>query len=264
MDIRDLLIGGISGALSRTVTAPVELARIQTQNKFMPSSSLSSVIRNEGFLGLWKGNFTNCLRIFPQNAINFGIYSTISNSKFINNYLDNKTFINFYSGAVSGMTAMIITYPLENARSRLSLQDNKNHYRNLNDVFRKTPIKDLYKGVRMSIIGFTPYTALNFMFYNEYKKFFNNTYGSFLSGGLAGVSALSITYPTDLIRRRLQLQGFDPNVPVYNGIIDCFKKIVKSEGILGLYRGLGYSYLKSFPSVAVQFWCIDILKNNFI
>ena len=264
MDVRDLLIGGLSGAVSRTITAPIELARIQKQNKFMPSSNLYSVINKEGFFGLWKGNFTNCLRIFPQNAINFAIYSTLSENQIINDTIKNKTIINFYSGAISGMTAMITTYPLENARSRLSLQDNKNHYNNLYDVFRKTHIKDLYRGIRMSIIGFTPYTALNFMFYNEYKNIFNNKYNSLLSGGLAGVSALTITYPTDLIRRRLQLQGFDPNVPVYNGIIDCFKKIVKSEGILGLYKGLGYSYMKSFPSVAVQFWCIETIKNNFI
>ena len=38
------------------------------------------------------------------------------------------------------------------------------------------------------------------------------------AGGFAGMSAVSYTYPTDLIRRRLQLQGFDKTVPKYNGI----------------------------------------------
>ena len=268
MDVKDIINGGISGTISRTLTAPIELARIQTQNKFMPNSSINSVFRNEGIFGLWKGNYTNCVRIFPQNAINFGVYSYISNNKYITKqFNDNKTIINFYSGAMSGMFSMIATYPLENARTRLSLQSNKNYYKNLGDVFRKTPIQDLYKGVRMSIIGFTPYTALNFMFYNEYKNLFNkynvDSYSSLLSGGLSGVSALSITYPTDLIRRRLQIQGFDPNVPKYNGILDCARKIIATEGIIGLYRGLWFSYLKAFPSVAIQFWSFEFFKDFY-
>jgi hypothetical protein len=168
---------------------------------------------------------------------------------------------------MSGMFSMIATYPLENARTRLSLQSNKNYYKNLGDVFRKTPVQDLYKGIRMSIIGFTPYTALNFMFYNEYKNLFNkynlDSYSSLLSGGLAGVSALSITYPTDLIRRRLQIQGFDPNVPKYNGILDCARKIITTEGIIGLYSGLWISYLKAFPSVAIQFWSFEFIKDFY-
>ena len=163
MDIRDFLIGGISGALSRTFTAPIELAKIQNQNKFMPNSNLKAVIKKEGYIGLWKGNLTNCLRIIPQNAINFTIYEYIKKTTFISEITTNKTVINFYSGSLAGMYAMIITYPLENARSRLCLQTNKTHYKNLLDVFLKTPINHLYQGIRMCVIGFTPYNAINFV-----------------------------------------------------------------------------------------------------
>jgi solute carrier family 25 (mitochondrial phosphate transporter), member 23/24/25/41 len=259
MDIRDFIIGGISGALSRTVTAPIELAKIQSQNKYMPNSNFRSVINGEGIIGLWKGNFTNCIRIMPQNAINFTIYEYMANNDRLLNISSNKTLTNFYSGSIAGMIAMTITYPLENARSRLCLQSNKNHYKNLLDVFKKTPITHLYRGLRMSIIGFTPYNAINFTMYNEYKKFTNNI---IISGGLAGMTALSITYPTDLIRRRLQLQGFTKDVPKYDGIIDCVRKIIKNDGILGLYRGLLFGYMKCVPAVAIQFWFFEIMKET--
>ena len=259
MDIRDFFLGGISGAVSRSCTAPIELAKIQTQNKFMPNSNLRAVIQNEGIPGLWKGNLTNCLRIAPQNAINFTIYEYLKKSTLISNITTNKTLINFYSSSLAGMYAMIITYPLENARSRLCLQSNKNHYKNLLDVFMKTPVNKLYQGIRMSVLGFTPYNAINFTMYSEYKKYTNNTV---ISGGLAGLTALSVTYPSDLIRRRLQIQGFTPDVPSYNGIIDCANKIIKSEGILGLYRGISYGYLKCIPSVAIQFTTFEFIKNK--
>ena len=73
--------------------------------------------------------------------------------------------------------------------------------------------------------------------------------------------SVSITYPTDLIRRRLQLQGFDNTVPQYNGILDACNKIYKTEGIRGFYRGLSATWLKTGPAVAIQFWTIGKLNK---
>ena len=73
--------------------------------------------------------------------------------------------------------------------------------------------------------------------------------------------AVTITYPSDLIRRRLQLQGFDSSVPTYNGIIDCLIKIYRQEGIKGFYRGLLANYVKTGPTVAIQFWTIEYLNS---
>ena len=57
------------------------------------------------------------------------------------------------------------------------------------------------------------------------------------------------------------VQNFDVTVPRYNGIIDCIKKIVKTEGIQGLYRGLLANYVKTFPTFAIQFYTLDKMKN---
>ena len=274
----DLFIGGVSGAISRTVTAPFELSKIQKQNKFLKNTSLLSVIKNEGFFSLWKGNGTNVIRIFPQMSINYSIcellrndilkpykYSqyTIYNQKII--MTDN--LINFISGAVSGSISMATIYPLENIRSRLALQNNKTEYKGIIDVIQKTKIKNLYGGLKMSLIGFSPYNAFNFMFYFHYKEILkkinpnNNNANYMIAGGLSGISAITITYPTDLIRRRLQIQGMNELVPKYNGILDVIQKIYSKEGIIGLYRGLLPCYLKIFPAISIQFYMIEILKS---
>ena len=168
MDYRDFLIGGASGVVSRTLTAPLELAKIQQQNKFMPNTTLVDVIKKEGVSGLWKGNYSNCVRIFPQMAINFACYQYFSS--FFSGYISNIELNNFVSGGLAGMIAMTAVYPLENARSRLSLQTNNDHYKGLIDVIRKTPTRQLYNGLRMSLLGFTPYNALNFMFYSSFSS----------------------------------------------------------------------------------------------
>jgi len=263
----DLIVGGISGVISRTLTAPLELYKIQEQNKYMPNSTIRATIRKEGIIGLWKGNYVNCLRIFPQMAINFSVYKFSINNICIylpDKYCYMKTFI---GGAIAGIISMTVIYPLENIRSRLSLQTKRSHYSGIYDVFKKTPTRELYNGLKMSLLGFGPYTALNYMFYNSFKQMTHEHFGlsgqiaNLVCGGLAGLSAVTFTYPTDLIRRRLQLQGFDTSVPKYNGIIDCVTKIYRTNGIGELYRGLIPCYIKIFPAVALQFWTMETLKG---
>ena len=78
-----------------------------------------------------------------------------------------------------------------------------------------------------------------------------------VTGGLSAMTAVSITYPTDLIRRRLQLQSFDSSVPVYHDARDMIKKIYKSEGLIGFYRGLFPNYCKSFIQWSIHFYMLQ-------
>ena len=267
----ELLIGGTAGVVSRTITAPLELLKIQGQNSFVPDADFRKTIKKEGVRGLWKGNMVNSMRIFPQMAINFATYSFVRERVMVK-YLPEKysSAKHFLSGAVAGFVSMISVYPLETIRSRLSLQSVNSHYSGVVDAFRKTSIREMYYGLGMSLMGYMPYTALSFGFYNLYKDILigdsetSKGYEKLLCGGLSGVSSVSITYPTDLIRRRLQLQGFDSSVPKYDGIWDCIKKIGKTDGIGGYYRGIIPCYIKIFPAVAIQFYVMEILYELIV
>ncbi len=263
--MNDLIFGGIAGITARTMTSPLELFKIQRQNNYLKNNSIRHVIRNEGFRNLWKGNFTNCIRVFPQYSINFAVFQ--QNKVILNNYIQDKDLLNFTSGALSGVISMSVIYPLETTRTHLSLQTNKSKYKGLFDVLMKLKSHELYAGLRMSIFGFGPWNAINFMSYYKYKEVFkeyeeNPHLYKLLCGGFAGSTAITVTYPTDLIRKRLQMQSFSQDVPRYNGILDCIGKIVKQEGITGLYRGLYISYIKCFPTLAIQFWTYETLKEN--
>ena len=98
----------------------------------------------------------------------------------------------------------------------------------------------------MSLLGFGTWSGFQYCSYYYMNKIFEGTYfeSKLITGGLSGMFAVTITYPSDLIRRRLQLQGFDKTIPKYNGIIDCSQKIYKMEGVKGFYRGLIANYVK--------------------
>lgn len=262
--IEHFLTGGVSAMVARTFTAPLELQKLQMQNNYIKNNSIKHVLKNEGFRHLWKGNMTNCIRVFPQYAINFMCFEKFKH--FYSNIYENPVYIHLSAGASSGIISMTATYPLETARTHLSLQKNHEKYSSLKNVFQKLSMRELYAGLRMSMFGFAPWNAINFASYNKYKLIFQdyeeykNTY-KLLCGGFAGMTAITVTYPTDLIRKRLQMQSFSNDVPRYNGIIDCVIKILRSEGLLGLYRGLSISYIKTFPTLAIQFWCYETLND---
>lgn len=264
--MNDFLTGGFAGIISRTATAPIELFKLQRQNNYLKENTIRHVIKNEGIRHLWKGNMTNCIRVFPQYATNFMIFE---NSKsYYSKIIDNKDIVNFVAGGSGGIVSMCAIYPLETARTHLSLQKNKSKYKNLFDVFKKLQVRQLYGGLKMSMMGFGPWNAINFMSYHKYKEIFkeyenNKNIYKLLCGGFSGITALTVTYPSDLIRKRLQMQSFSLEVPKYNGIIDCARKICKTDGFLGLYRGLYVGYIKCFPTLAIQFWAYDSLKEFF-
>ena len=262
--LKDMLVGGMAGIVSRTATAPLELYKIQLQSGYLKESTMKNVIKKEGVRHMWKGNGVNCIRVFPQFAINYSAYEKCKNNIF-NDIKDNK-IRNFLSGGVAGMIAMTAIYPLETIRTRFALQMNGSHYSTIRNVIKKLSIPQLYGGLKISLIGFTPFSAFNFMFYNMYLEQLNkfkmdDNLSKILAGGFSGISSLSITYPTDLLRRRFQMDGFNELTPKYNGIIDGFKKVVKNEGVMGLYRGLSIAYIRMFPCLAIQFWCIEKGKS---
>lgn len=258
----EFIIGGLSGIVARTVTAPLELCKTQRQNYYM-NRTITDVLVKEGYAYMWKGNLTNCIRIFPQSALTFGF----------NNYL--KTLFNSRSkldtmiyGSVSGIMAMMITYPLETIKTRLSMQMNKSHYTSILDVSKQLSIRTLYQGLPMSMIGFGIFNGIKFMVYDEISLLVRcldipMSAQNAIAGGFAGIVALTVSYPTDLLRKHFQMKGFDKNVPEYNSIIDAVSKTVKQRGLSGLYKGLCVSYVKCFPTYAIQFMCYQKGKEYF-
>jgi solute carrier family 25 phosphate transporter 23/24/25/41 len=81
--IASFCAGGIAGAVSRTVVSPLERLKIlfQVQSagrdayKMSIGKALGKMWREEGIKGFMAGNGTNCIRIVPYSAVQFGAYN---------------------------------------------------------------------------------------------------------------------------------------------------------------------------------------------
>lgn len=57
----------------------------------------------------------------------------------------------------------------------------------------------------------------------------------------SGVPAASLVTPADVIKTRLQVAA-RAGQTTYNGVIDCFRKILKEEGFRAFWKGAGGKY----------------------
>jgi len=80
-------------------------------------------------------------------------------------------------------------------------------------------------------------------------------------GGTAGIIGACCTYPLDMVKTRMQNQKASQKL--YNSSLDCFRKIIKADGIRGLYRGLPAQLVGITPEKAIKLTVNDFLRSTF-
>lgn len=280
--LKALSAGAFAGALSRTLTSPLErlkvLKQVQSHNTKYKGifSALATMYREEGIRSYWKGNGTNVIRIAPFSAIQFVSFDFYK-SLIIGDDPAHAGFVKtFGSGALTGMTAATICYPLDLVRSVLSVQTTNENYKGIADAMRSIVKADgilgLYRGLGPTLMGIAPYIAINMTTFDLLKRKYmpksrDAPYFTLINLGLgatAGFVSAATTYPTDLIRRRMQLSGMkgSHDLPAYRNTWHCITHTVATEGIRGMYKGMIPCFLKVVPSMAVAFTTYEFLRHH--
>lgn len=280
----DFAAGGISGAVAKTATAPIERVKliIQTQdaNPLIKSGEVprytgigncfTRVYQEQGLGAFWRGNFTNVIRYFPTQAFNFAFKDTIKNM--FPKYSSKTDFgmfflVNMASGGLAGAGSLCIVYPLDYARTRLAsdVGSGQKSFNGLGDCLVKTAkgpsgVLGLYNGFGVSVMGIIPYRGVYFgmfdtlMGVNPYgkRKDLVGLFSKFCVAQATAITAGYASYPFDTIRRRLQMQSEKPKEEwIYKGTMDCAAKIIKEEGMAAMFKGAGANALRTVGSALV-------------
>ncbi|KAJ4938013.1 hypothetical protein JOQ06_002640 [Pogonophryne albipinna] len=80
-----------------------------------------------------------------------------------------------------------------------------------------------------------------------------------INGGVAGLVGVTCVFPIDLAKTRLQNQQ---GVQVYEGMLDCLSKTVRSEGYFGCYRGAAVNLTLVTPEKAIKLAANDIFRQK--
>jgi len=276
----DFLMGGVSAAVSKTAAAPIERVKllIQNQDEMIKQGRLdkpyggivecfSRTTKDEGVVALWRGNTANVIRYFPTQALNFAFKDQFKRMFAVPKTAPYwKTFgANIASGGLAGASSLLFVYSLDYARTRLA-NDNKSakkggerQFNGLLDVYKKTLATDgiagLYRGFVISAVGIVVYRGLYFGLYDSLKPIVlrgdlkDSLLGSFFLGWGITIGAGLASYPIDTIRRRMMMTS--GAAVKYNGSLDCFQQILKTEGAASLFKGAGANILRAIAGAGV-------------
>jgi len=81
---------------------------------------------------------------------------------------------------------------------------------------------------------------------------------SFLGGLGAGLSSVLLTQPFDVVKTRLQAATV---LQRYAGTADCFRQIVRDEGLATLYSGTAARCARVVPGSGIIFMSADATYN---
>jgi solute carrier family 25 thiamine pyrophosphate transporter 19 len=217
--------------------------------------TIKRILREEGLTALWKGNVPAELLYVSYSAIQFTTYRSVTlglQSVFGERKIPAAAE-SLIAGASAGAVATMATYPLDLLRTRFAAQGNEKVYSSLFTSIREIAQQEgpsgFYRGVSAGVGQIVPYMGILFAVYETLRQPVADLKlplgaGDVLTGGIASVTAKTIVFPFDLIRKRLQVQGptrekyVHKNIPVYKGVFRTMREIVKNEGKRGLYRGL--------------------------
>ncbi|KAG9143112.1 hypothetical protein Leryth_006350 [Lithospermum erythrorhizon] len=287
---KHLWAGAVAAMVSRTFLAPLERLKLEYvvrgEQKHL-FELIQTIAATQGLRGFWKGNLVNILRTAPFKAVNFCAFDTYR--KQIRRLTGNEETTNterFIAGAAAGMTATVLCLPLDTVRTNLVAKGGEalgGVVGAFCHVIQTEGFFALYKGLVPSILSMAPSGAVFYGVYDilksaylrspqgrkkvEYMKQHGEelsaldqlelgTMRTLLYGAVSGACAEAATYPFEVVRRQLQLQGRKTKLNTFS----TFLKIVEQGGVPGLYAGLIPSLLQVLPSAAISYCTYEVMK----
>ncbi|KAI3728452.1 hypothetical protein L6452_17089 [Arctium lappa] len=194
----DATAGSISGAISRTVTSPLDVIKIRFQVQLEPTTTFAllsknvygnskytgmfqaskDIFREEGLSGFWRGNVPALLMVMPYTAIQFMVLHKVktfaSGSSKSEDHIHLSPYLSFMSGALAGCAATVGSYPFDLVRTILASQGEPKIYPNMRSAFveimNTRGFRGLYAGLSPTLVEIIPYAGLQFGTYDSFKR----------------------------------------------------------------------------------------------
>ncbi|KAJ7282681.1 mitochondrial carrier domain-containing protein [Mycena rebaudengoi] len=272
---KDLTAGTAGGIAQVLVGQPFDIVkvRMQTAPKGTYSGMMhcaTGILKNEGPLAFYKGTLTPLLGIGVCVSIQFGALE-YAKRHFASRNLSNGTGGEggatlsgaqiFSSGVMAGVANGFVSGPVEHIRIRLQTQSaTKPAYAGPFDAIKKIygahGIPGVFKGQGVTLVREAAGYGVYFLAYEKLvqremaktgiRRDQLSPVNAVLYGAAAGYALWAIIYPIDMIKSRMQTDGFTASTgQKYKSSIDCVRTVWRTEGIGAFTRGLTPTLIRS-------------------
>ncbi len=179
---------------------------------------------------------------------------------------------NFMCGLSAGAAeALLVVTPQETLKTKL-IHDKlstepkyKNVFHGIYKIVEAQGIGGIYKGLLPTLLKQSTNQGVRFVVFEDTNKYLSNYIKTkvivdLLSGATAGFCSTMFNNPVDVVKTKMQ--GLE--AAKYGGFVGCFKYILKNEGVMGFYSGVGPRLCRVVLDVAITFSIFNSLKRLII
>ncbi|PUZ58752.1 hypothetical protein GQ55_5G533500 [Panicum hallii var. hallii] len=275
---REFVAGGVGGMAGVLAGHPLDTLRIRLQQPPPPVSPgivdapsrppsgarlLRGILRAEGPAALYRGMAAPLASVAFQNAMVFQVYAILSRSLGQESSTSEPPSYSSVAlaGVGTGALQTLILSPVELVKIRLQLEAAGHKHRRpgdhhgpvdmARDIFRREGLRGIYRGLTVTALRDAPAHGVYFWTYEYARERLHpgcrrgggeSLATMLVSGGIAGVASWVCCYPLDVVKSRLQASP----AARYRGVVDCFRRSVREEGLPVLWRGLGTAVARAF------------------
>lgn len=166
----------------------------------------------------------------------------------------------FIAGSAGGVAGMVIEYPFDTVK--VLLQAHGDRYKSYThcvvSLYKQDGVMGFYRGVAARTFA----SGLDHAFVLGFYKYTLRLYGAdvdqpnnmeiVLAGFGSGIASALCLSPFELVKCLMQADD-QASSRMYRNSLDCTIKIVKRNGLLGLYKGVYATFLREAPGTVA--WC---------
>ncbi|GMT22158.1 hypothetical protein PFISCL1PPCAC_13455, partial [Pristionchus fissidentatus] len=291
------LAGLASGVATRALGQPLDVLKIRFQLQEEPIGgqksgkyrgviqSIRLIAREEGVRAFWKGHVPAQGLSAVFGLVQFSAYEWCSKRITVAGHV-SKAASDFVAGTLAGSLAMTASMPLDVIRTRLVAQAQMSNgdtegprrvvYRGtlhaITTIGRTQGPVGYFRGWLPSVAIVAPSAGLQFWFYNAICARLDaltdadgsSSSNRLVAGAAAGALARTLLYPLDIMRHRLQMNGFErasffgATSDYSIGLARSVAHVARTEGVRGMFKGLWPSQLKSAVSSGLAFFFYEV------
>lgn len=278
----DLTAGSLGGIAVVYVGQPLDTVKVKMQTFPSQNGSMIKCMKNtimsEGILkGLYAGTVPALVCNIAENSIlflSYGVCQKIIQKIHNDGELKHLSALNnACAGSLASFVASLAICPTELIKCKLqALYETKNGKTTsqigpinlFKNILRQEGVKGLYRGFIPTVAREMPGYFFFFGGYEGTRQLLASTgqdkdeiglWKTMVAGGVGGALFWTSTYPIDVAKSRIQVNGSK------DSLIRLIVKIIKSEGLSALYHGLTPTLVRTIPATAALFVTYEYSKK---
>lgn len=257
----------VAGAVSRSVA----------QTALHPANVIKTLLQTKGSFNaifpltwgtLSRGAGAQFLLSLPNGALHFAV---LENTKARMAELlpaRSATFLlDFVSCSAATAFCSVMSTPQMVLTNRIMAGVYPNLFTGVRSVIRETGVKGFYAGWWPGLVQKIPSYGLTWVLFQQVKdlhykmaKRLPTNGENFWLGSCAAAGSVTIMIPMDTVKTRLVTQAAGSKYH-YTGIINCFTRMLRDEGIGSFYNSLTPRLVSVVPMIGVQYFVYEFMKK---